>query len=202
MTTPDWERAQQYILQRLQLELPEGLGYHGVHHTRDDVLPAAERLARLAGLDDEAWLLLRTAALYHDVGYIEQYFRNEPIAVRLAEETLPDFAYSPAQIEAIVDIIMATRMPQAPRTYLAELLCDADLDSLGREDYWATSVALREELRLHGMEIPMLQWLNRQHQFLSTHTYFTKVARDLRNAGKRENIAMLERRLADATAEL
>ena len=189
---PDWNGAREYVLSRLEEELPEDLYYHGLHHTQDDVLPAAERLAALAGISDEERLLLRTAALYHDVGFVEQYAGNEPIAVRIAAETLPGLGYSPWQVQAISEIILATRMPQQPHGLLQELICDADLDSLGREDYIATSCSLRDELDAHGVHIPMRQWYERQLFFLRGHRYFTQAARSLRGAGKQANIALLE----------
>lgn len=132
---PDWERTQEYVLTRLSKELAPDLTYHNVHHTRDDVLPAAEWLAAESQLDEEGTLLLCTAALYHDTGYLERYFRNELIAVRIAQETLPDFGFSLGQIDRIGKIIAATQLPQSPSSFLQELICDADLDSLGREDF-------------------------------------------------------------------
>lgn len=196
MAQPDWEQIKQYILGRLERELPLDLTYHAITHTRDDVLPAAERLAALAGIAGADLFLLRVAAVYHDVGYISQYFTNEPVAVHIAHDSLPGFGLSVAQIEAVADLIMATQMPQTPHNFLEELLCDADLDSLGRDDYWATSLALHAELAQHGMAITMRDWVERQYKFLSGHTYFTEVARTLRNAKKAENIAMLQARLA------
>ncbi len=192
---PDFENAMEYVLGRLTKELPDNLPYHGIHHTRDDVLPAAERLANLAGLDAEALLLLRTAALYHDTGYVEQYTQNEPVGARIAGESLPKFGYTPAQVKVIQGIILATQMPQAPSTYLEELMCDADLDSLGRDDYLETSHNLRAELALHGIDIPLMKWYERQHTFISGHTFFTEAARKLRRAKKQENLTLLERLL-------
>ena len=192
MNQPDWERTKEYILARLSKELAPDLTYHGVHHTRDDVLPAAERSAAESELDEEERLLLCTAALYHDTGYLEQYFRNELIAVRVAQETLPGFGYSPEQIESIGEIIMATRMPQAPDSCLQELMCDADLDSLGREDFLLTSHNLRQELMSHGIEMILSDWYKEQLEFLQTHSYFTPAAQSLRNDGKEDNIQRLE----------
>jgi uncharacterized protein len=197
MNKPDLERAKHYVFNRLHTELPDNLPYHGIHHTRDDVLPAVERLMTLAKMDGENRLLLRTAALYHDVGYIEQYDRNEPIGARIAAQSLPDFGYSAAQIAVIKGIILATQMPQAPQTPLQSLMCDADLDSLGRDDYLEISHWLRDELALHGIAIPLRAWYERQHAFLSQHTFFTEVARSLRRAKKLENIALLAQLLTD-----
>ncbi len=95
MSQPDFERAREYVLMRLEQELPPNLFYHGIHHTRDDVLPAVARLAAMARLSKRQTLLLKTAALYHDIGFIEQYEMNEPVAIRIASETLPSFGYDP-----------------------------------------------------------------------------------------------------------
>ncbi len=196
MIQPDWEGVKKHILDRLSRELASDLAYHGVHHTRDDVLPAAERLAALSNLDHERTLLLRTAALFHDVGFLERYLDNESIAVRIARETLPRFAFSDQQIEMIGEIILATPLPQSPSSFLQALLCDADLDCLGREDFLVTSHNLRSELAVHGMRLSLGDWYERQLDFLQNHTYFTPAARFLRNAGKQDNILELKRRLS------
>ncbi len=196
MGKPDWEGAKAYVLALLERGLSPDLRYHSVQHTRDDVLPAVERLAVLAGADETDLLLLRTAALYHDTGYIEQYANNEPVGARIAQETLPDFGYFPNQVSAIVQMILATSMPQTPGNFLAALVCDADLDSLGREDYLITSHNLHAELAVYGVQLALGTWYLRQLNFLSSHTYFTGVARDLRDAGKQANISLLKKLLA------
>lgn len=54
MTRPDFEQAKLYAMQRLEAELPPQRVYHNVAHTRDDVVPAAERLAVMEGISGEA----------------------------------------------------------------------------------------------------------------------------------------------------
>jgi uncharacterized protein len=98
MDQPDFERARQYALERLERELPPTLCYHSLAHTRDDVVPAAELLAALEGVEGEALLLLRTTAFYHDLGHVEQYTGHEATGVRIAAEVLPHFGYSTAHI--------------------------------------------------------------------------------------------------------
>jgi len=189
---PDWEGVKAYALARLKQELPPELRYHSIRHTRDDVLPAVERLARLDGVGGEELQLLRTAVLYHDMGYMERYTNNEPVGARIARETLPDFGYSPAQIEAIARMIMATQIPQTPQNDLEALMCDADLDSLGRDDFLETSHNLYAELVARGASITLKAWYQQQLDFLSNHTYFTEISRKLRDAGKQKNIRRLK----------
>lgn len=191
-TQPDFEAAKQYALGRLEAELPRDLYYHGPHHTRDDVYPAACRLAVLAGLHGEPFMLLETAALYHDLGYLKRYARNEEIGVAMTRDILPQFGYNEEQIAIISGLIMATQLPQSPKTFLEEILCDADLDSLGRKDFFVSSQSLRLELMAYGSSYNLRQWYEIQQQFLSQHTYFTATARALRNTGKHRNLMEIE----------
>ena len=202
----DWEEAKAYVVRRLSEGLPPTLYYHNLAHTLEDVVPAAERLALEAGINPEEQLLLRTAALYHDLGYVQQYRENEIIAVQIATATLPRFGYTPEQIQRINTLIMATHMPQTPKSQLEALLCDADLDSLGREDFRETNRRLRLELAIHDRPVPQELWFIQQLQFLTQHNYWTPCARKLRLAGKQQNIqfvkdalgALRESRVADA----
>jgi uncharacterized protein len=187
----DFAGARRYALERLERELPGSLLYHSPAHTRDDVLPAVERLAGQVGVAGGDLLLLRTAALFHDVGYVERVAGHEAASARIAAEALPHFGYRPAQVAAIAGMIRATRMPQTPRTHLEALLTDADLDSLGRDDFLARSLDFRAELAALGTPTTNRQWFGRQLAFLRGHRYWTWAARSLRDAGKLRNVARL-----------
>lgn len=195
MSATDFLAAKRYILERLRQELSQNLYYHGYHHTRDDVLPAVERLAALEELDDEDRLLLFTAALYHDSGYLEQYHDHEVIGVRLANAVLPQFGYSDEQLRIIGEIIMATRLPQEPDTHLEAIMCDADLDSLGRADFFVVSHRLRLEMAAYGHPSTVRDWYEGQLLFLRQHRYFTQGARRLRERGKQKNVEEIRRLL-------
>jgi len=191
MHQPDFERARQYALERLERDLSPALTYHCLAHTRDDVLPAAERLAALEGVTGESLLLLRTAAWYHDIGFVEQRAEHETIGVRIAREVLPRFGYSPAHIEAIGGMILATKLPQSPHTLSEEILADADLDVLGRDDFLVRSRDLQAELAAFGTPTTDEQWFSGQLEFVQAHRYFTVAARTLRDTTKQANIEAL-----------
>jgi uncharacterized protein len=195
MSQPDLERAKRYALKRLKRELPPSVIYHAVAHTRDDVLPAAERLGAMEGVDAEALLLLRTAALYHDIGLVEQRANHEAIGARIAAEVLPRFGYQPEHVQVISAMIMATELPQSPRTLLEKILADADLDVLGRADFLSQNQALRAELVALGTPLTDEDWYSSQLKFLQNHRYFTAAARTLRAEGKQKNIAAMRKLL-------
>jgi uncharacterized protein len=194
---PDFESAGRYALQRLESELDPALCFHNIAHTRDSVLPAAERLAALECIQPEQLLLLRTAACFHDLGYLEQYFDNEQNGVVMAREMLPGFGYSPAQVQTISGLILATRLPQSPTSALEEILADADLDSLGRNDFWELSEALRREQAAFSSPVSDGEWVANQVKFLQSHRYFTKSARMLREGKKQEHLTELLKQLKE-----
>lgn len=195
---PDHDRAVRYALDRLARELAPHLTYHCLQHTRDDVLPAAERLAQLRGLAMHDRQLLRVAAAFHDLGHVVDSLDHERIGAAAARSVLPPLGFTDDDLDRIEGMILATRMPQTPLNDEQSLLADADLDSLGRDDFLDTSRALWRERRALGHDIPWPVWLNTQRAFLLRHHYFTDVARALRDAGKQRNLERVERLIAEA----
>jgi uncharacterized protein len=193
---PDIDAAIAHALGRLDRELSPRLYYHSVRHTRDDVLPAVTRLAEMEGVTGEQLILLRVAAAYHDIGFTVQYADHEAAGICIARQALRRFGFSSDHIQLVSGMIRATRLSQEPTNLLEALLADADLDSLGRDDFFARSRALRAELAERGPLIDEATWYVRQLSFLQAHRYWTASARSLRNPQKQRNIALLAARLA------
>jgi uncharacterized protein len=190
---PDFEAALAYALGRLERELSPKLRYHSLVHTRDGVVAASERLASMEHVDGEALVLLLTAAYFHDIGFVVQCENHEEAGCSIAEQALPEFHYSSDQILAIKRMILATKLPQTPETRSEEILADADLDVLGRDDFLVRSLELRLEREAFGSPTTEAEWYTSQLYFLQTHRYWTKSAQLLRDRKKGENIALLER---------
>jgi uncharacterized protein len=190
--SPNLQRAMQYAVQRLREDLPPHLSYHSFWHTWNDVLPAVERLAEMEGLTQEETLLVRTAALYHDVGFVKQVTDHESISAQIAQDVLPRFGYTLSQIQRITVMILATKLPQSPNDLLEQIVADADLDVLGRDYFWTRNRALRTECEFLGSKVSDELWYQSQLKFLSSHHYFTASARFLRNAQKQRNYALVQ----------
>lgn len=189
---PDFDAAINYALGRLERELPPILTYHNLWHTAEDVLPAVRRLAALCGVDGAAARLIEVAAAYHDIGFTVQPEEHERIGMAIVAQVLPGFGFAPEQVAAVQGMIWATKLPQSPCTPLEEILVDADLDVLGREDALARSEALRAELAALGRPLTPAEWASIQLRFYQQHRYFTAAAHALRSAGKARNMARLE----------
>jgi uncharacterized protein len=171
------------------LKLPKILSYHSIAHTRDDVVPAAAYLAQELGCSRRDRQLLQTAAWFHDIGYLETRVEHEEAAVRVVERVLPGYDYTRADIERISAIIRATRVPQQPKTLLDQILVDADLVSLGRNDFLKQSMALYEEFVAVGQPIVLSDWVRGQLTFIAEHRYLTEPARQVGDPGKARNLA-------------
>ena len=192
----DHQRATAYVLAQLRQHLAPALTYHGPHHTLDVVEQAASLAAAEGITDPEELILLRTAAFYHDAGFLTTYQGHEAASCALARQVLPGMDYSSSQIELICRLIMATQMPQSPADLpLAQILCDADLDYLGRSDFWPISQTLFAELQTRGTVQDEKTWYQIQVKFLGTHHYWTRTATARREAAKQARLTEAQERL-------
>ena len=182
---------QEIILDKLEMDLPGYLFYHNVKHTVD-VVTEVELIGWAEGCSDEEILLLKTAALFHDAGHIVAYDNHEFYGTQIAKEMLPGFNYTPDQIERICSIILSTKLPPKPTNLLENIICDSDLDYLGRSDFIPVSNTLYEELKAQNKMGSLNDWNKIQVKFISGHQYFTKTARSLREVNKKLQIERIQ----------
>lgn len=187
----DFEGLKKVILTELEEKLDKKLHYHCIDHTLD-VLDATNRLAELENVNGHDKILLKTGALLHDLGFIETYKGHENASIRMANKILPDYGYKPEDIKIIDGLIRSTEIPQNPTTRLEEIMADADLDYLGRDDLFVIGQRLQYEWQLHGIISSLREWHEKQLKFIKDHKYFTSSANKLRNKRKQENINELE----------
>lgn len=192
----NYKKAERHIMKILRDKLPPNLHYHGIHHTLD-VVDAVERIAIMEGVLDEDIFVLKSAANYHDAGFVEKYDDNEVVGASMAAEILPKYGYTDEQIKQVWALIYATIIPHKPNNHLEQIICDADLDYLGRDDFPAISDTLRRELRDHGKIKSDRLWDEIQVKFLTQHKYFTKSAKKLRAAKKKKHLEQIKQRLKE-----
>ncbi len=171
-----YEQAYLFLIEKLEKELPAWLTYHNAAHTKS-VIAAAEHLAKAEKIGEQDLLLLKTAALFHDAGFLENHDKHEELSCKLAKKYLPQFGYGENEIATICEMIMATRLPQSPKTELAKYLCDADLYYLGTDQYKANTDKMLAEFKKTGFVKTKEEWQLKQADFLSAHSYFTDTAK-------------------------
>ena len=170
-----YKEVYDFLMSRLENETPGYYTYHNADHTKA-VIDAAEYLGKKEGLTDNEITLVKTAALFHDAGFLQQAERHEEISCIWARDYLHHYGYNADQIEEICRIIIATRLPQSPKDHLAEILCDADLYYIGKEDYAEMEEKLFKEYQHSGHVNTKEDWQLMQAGFLAAHRFFTKTA--------------------------
>ena len=163
------------VLANLEANLPKTLTYHALAHTLD-VLNVCNQYIKRENLSQKERYLLRAGAIVHDMGFLKGPANHEEIGAGMAAVILEELGVSPTDISKIKGLVMATKIPQNPQTHLQRIICDADLDYLGREDYPEISQKLFEELKNMKMIDTAQQWKDLQINFLKAHTYHTPFA--------------------------
>lgn len=188
------------VAQMLQTRLLPDLFYHSPAHTRD-VLRAALRIGREEGVSPDDLALLGAAALLHDTGFTIAYADHEWHSCAIAHVLLPSLGADTRFIERVCNLIQATRIPQQPFDLLSEILCDADLDYLGRNDFEDISTHLFRELRAYSIVHDATEWDHIQVHFLKNHRYHRPLMRELREWKKREHLDNIRERLDNRMKE-
>ena len=178
-------------LEILDTRLSDKLYYHGIDHTLD-VLKVVEQYIKREKLEEKDACLLRLGTLFHDIGFTISNEEHETHSAQMAREQMEEVNMPEADIQVVEGLIAATRIPQHPETHLEKIICDADLDYLGRKDFWPISDSLFKELKAYGKVDNKLQWNKIQISFLENHQYHTQYARTKRQPKKEERIKELK----------
>lgn len=189
----DFQGAEEHIRTLLSKEMPN-LQYHNVQHIYD-VLNAALNIAESEQLTEDEIKLLRLAVLFHDAGFIRSSSNHEERGVEMAREILPAYGLDESQINIITSMIMATRIPQSPATKLEKVLCDADLDYLGRDDFYEIGGRLFKELSAQNIVETEREWNLVQKTFLESHRYHTDYGKTKREGFKKERLQEISAKL-------
>ena len=182
---------QEEMLDFLEHRLPQNLYYHNIKHTID-VITEVELIGWAEGVSSDDIFLLKLAALFHDAGHTINYREHEFYGSEIAREKLTGYGLNHEQIETVCRLIMSTKNPPQPKDLLEQIICDSDLDYLGRADFLPVSNTLYNELKERNMITSWNEWNKLQLKFISNHQYFTQTAQSLREVNKQQQIERLE----------
>lgn len=185
-----YEEIYSVIIDKLENELPGRITYHNAAHTIS-VINAAVKLGEHEGISDKEMILLKTASLFHDTGFLNVINEHEEQSCIIARRYLPEYGYTKDDIREICTMIMATRLPQTPTNHLSEIICDADLFYLGTHKYSELAENLYEEFVSIGRIKSREDWPHMQEQFLRSHHYFTNSAREMCDENKLANLTAI-----------
>ena len=172
------------VIENLAPKLP----YHNKNHLKD-VSKSCKKYAQLERLNLYDIFILETAGLLHDIVYLPGREDNVERSVELSKNVLSRFGYSQREIEEISRLILSTKLPTNPRDALEKIICDADLDNLGRDDFFEKT----ELLRLEQGILDKKKWYTDTLNFLEQVEFYTPSARRLAGPKLKENIEKMRR---------
>jgi len=191
MTSEEFSLLKAEVLAELDEKLNPLLTYHCRKHT-EDVLQHTERIAISENiLQPRMLLLMKIAALFHDTGFIDIYVGHEERSREIMMNKLKSYHFDESEFELMTGMIMATKVPQSPISLHDMVLCDADLDYLGRDDFAVINKRLKNELLSYGFVKDLNEWNELQVSFLNKHHYFTSSSIKLREPVKQEHLLSL-----------
>jgi len=178
----------------------QGHFYHHFWHALEISARSVE-IAKKEGRNQHEQELLEIAWLFHDVGFIERYEKNEPIWAEIAKQYLTNIHYPTHDTETIVRLILATDMYIPATDILENIIKDADIDNLGRDDFWEKWEWLRQEImHIAGKEIPKLEWYKSSLKLMQQAVFLTRTNQLEREPKKQENIQILQEKISQLSS--
>lgn len=197
------EEVKQYVIHFVTGHANENIVYHNLQHT-EEVVKAASLLGSHYSLNDEDFFVVLTAAWFHDAGYFNgPAMDHEQRSAQLAAEFLQRKGLNETTIQLVSNCILATKIPQTPKTLLEQIVCDADLSHLGSDSFSKRNKLLRKETEIReSRSIPGEEWRNGSIRFLEKHTYHTDFAHSHFDEIKKQNLAKLKQKADEKAREL
>lgn len=187
------EEAKQHVSILLTSELSDKCLFHTINHTLE-VLKNAEVIANYCKLNGEELDMLRLAALFHDVGYVDSYDDHESFSAKRAREYLESRIQDEPAIRQIERAILSTKTPQSPEDKISKMLCDADLMNLTFDDYFEQIDLMRMEWEQVGnTKLSRQQVYINTLAFFQTHQYHSKYGKKVLQPKKEKT----ERKIKD-----
>jgi adenylate cyclase len=181
--------VEEYIMKMFDEEAPPDLYFHNSALMKS-VCNQSDLLSNAEQLGDEEYICLSLAAMFLFTGYISDYHNSSDASCRMAEEVMPGYGFSAAQLEKTKKII-ANSFSGKLESISDRILFDARFDYLGRVDYIKLIEKLLKEETQYGKATDRKLWIGEQQKLLQEHEFLTGTAKLLRSISQEEQIAVL-----------
>jgi len=175
--------------------ISEGLQKRYTYHSPTHVCMVyrdSSYLGSRLNINDSDMRLLKTAAALHDYGFLTSHVDHEERSCQEAESLLPKYGYTPEEVDIVCGMIMATKIPQSPKTLLEKIICDADLFYLGSNYYFEIASQFKQELTSLNLLKSEEHWKTIQIGFLENHKYHLPFSQQLLDETKAKNLLILK----------
>jgi predicted metal-dependent HD superfamily phosphohydrolase len=169
--------------------------FHNIEHTKD-VVNAVQIIGPQSDLSEDELESAIVAAWLHDIGYIDGAKDHEHNAAVKAKELLEKLGAPHKKQMEVTEAIMATKVPQNPKSLVSKVICDADLFHLSSDQCEYKSTRLREEWAILGdKKLTDEEWMRMNLEFMEGHRYHTPYGQTVLQQGKKKNIKRLRKHL-------
>tara|TARA_B110000046_G_scaffold186036_1_gene231669 strand:- start:1675 stop:2880 length:1206 start_codon:yes stop_codon:yes gene_type:complete len=184
--------AEKYVINLLNNKLATNYVYHNLAHTQKVVKRTIE-LAEKLEVDKVSLENLQLAALFHDTGFIKKAENHEQESVIVLTHFLQEKNIEAKRIEAIANLILATKIGREPSNDLEKIMTDADCAHIGNKSFEDKTALLRKEWEVtENKNYSDAEWFAININFLTNeHKYHTDYALKNWSKGKEKNLAKL-----------
>ena len=118
--------TQEYVTRLFQQYQTPIHVYHNLHHTKTVALRANE-IALNYSLTEKEFFIVASAAWFHDVGHLfGPAATHEEKSVIAMRTNMVKHGIDSGILNSIEQCILATKLPQDPKSLPEEIVCDAD----------------------------------------------------------------------------
>ena len=186
--------AEAYATNYISEHVPKEYAYHDIQHTKN-VVDSCLEIGQHYDLSAKEIEILQIAGWFHDTGYDKGAENHEERSIKYVKDFLSKYSYSAEDTQRICACIQATKMPHQPNSILEQILCDADLNHLGKKTYWDRCGKVRQELTMtRKTNMSEQEWMDFEINFITNHQFFTPIAKELYGKLKQKHIKQLQKR--------
>jgi class 3 adenylate cyclase len=182
---------EEILIAKLEAELNKNLYFHNYEYARH-LFEYSQLLAKAANMDLEETLLLRTAALFLNIGFIGGYDNQENRSAEYARAILPDYNYTEKQIGIVSNLILSSKWPPEPQNMLEMALYDIKMEYIGRADFIRLYKLLFLEQNQYMRSVDVLEFKRAQLEIIKNYQFFTDSARRLREISLEEQLERIK----------
>lgn len=168
------------------------LFYHNQSHAMD-ILEKTKKIAAHYYLDERTTFITCAAACFSNSSHLIKNGKPQKAeSAKLARAFFNSTVLNEEDKVAIEKCILATEMPQNPKSLAEKILCDADLYYLGTTGFMEENALLKKETEAVGnTKIDDNTWMSATIKLLENHRYHTGYGQLLLDNGKAANLERL-----------
>jgi len=185
------DAKEEFVINKLENELQANIYFHNAKHTKD-VYTLTELIGRAEDISQEDLLMLRTAGLFIDTGFITNYDDYENENIRFARDILPKYRYSREQIDNVCNLIMSVNHNENNKGRIEGILYDAYHNYIGRIDFIEHSRRHFQEVKERVASLTEKEWFYHELRIVEKFKFCTNTAKMLTEVSIEEQVLKIK----------